>query len=280
MLSPDGLLICPVCRAPLSTVDRTMRCAAGHAFDIARQGYVNLLPGAAHATTGDTREMIDARAAFLAAGHFAPLTSAIAGAVAEAAAGVDGVIIDVGAGIGHYLEVVLGVLSGRIGVALDLSKHAARAAARVHPAVVSVVCDAWTGLPVADGAAAVVMNVFAPRNPTEFARVLGPRGALVTATPRPGHLRELVGPLGLVTIEQGKEERLGEALGDLFQRSSTRAVSAELALSRADVSALVMMGPSAHHIDPETLADALGRLPGAVSATLSVSVTTWLAENT
>ena len=275
MLPPDGLLVCPVCHAPLATAGRTMCCAAGHAFDIARQGYVNLLPGGPHATTGDTPEMLDARTTFLAAGHFAPLTSAIAGAVADAAAGVDGVIVDVGAGIGYYLAAALEGLPGRTGVALDLSKHAARRAARAHPAVVSVVCDAWAGLPVADGATAVALSVFAPRNPTEFARILGPRGALVTATPRSEHLRELVEPLGLVTVEPEQDERLGTALAGYFRRDSTRAVSAVLALSRVDVSALVMMGPSAHHIDPQVLASALDGLPEPVPATLAVSVTTW-----
>lgn len=275
MLPPDGLLECPVCHAPLATADRSMRCPAGHAFDIARQGYVNLLSGRAHTKTGDTPEMLAARAAFLAAGHFAPLTLAIAGAVADAACGVDGVIVDVGAGIGHYLAAALEALPGRTGVALDLSKHAARRAVRTHPAVVSVVCDAWDGLPVADGAAAVVLNVFSPRNPAEFSRILAPRGALVTATPRPEHLRELVESLGLVTVEPDKDERLETALGGYFRRHSVRAVTTTLALSRADVSALVMMGPSAHHIDPQVLASALEGLPEPVPTTLAVSVTTW-----
>jgi 23S rRNA (guanine745-N1)-methyltransferase len=253
-----------------------MRCPAGHAFDIARQGYVNLLPGGPHATTGDTPEMLDARAAFLAAGHFAPLTLAIAGAVADAARGVDGVIVDVGAGIGHYLAAALEALPGRTGVALDLSTHAARRSARVSPDVVSVVCDAWTGLPVSDGAAAVVMNVFAPRNPAEFARILNVRGALVTATPRREHLSELVESLGLVTVEPDKDERLETALGGYFRRHSVRAVTTTLALSRADAAAIVLMGPSARHIDSPELASALRGLPEPVPATLAVNVTTWV----
>ncbi|HSQ21496.1 MAG TPA: methyltransferase type 11, partial [Coriobacteriia bacterium] len=64
-------------------------------------------------------------------------------------------------------------------------------------------------------------------------------------------------------------------LAGYFRRDSTRAVSAVLELSRADVSALVMMGPSAHHIDAQVLASALEGLPEPVPTTLAVSVTTW-----
>ena len=37
-------LLCPICAAPLRQTDRTFRCAAGHSFDTARQGYIHLLP--------------------------------------------------------------------------------------------------------------------------------------------------------------------------------------------------------------------------------------------
>ena len=54
-------------------------------------------------------------------------------------------------------------------------------------------CDAWTGLPVRDGSAAAVLSVFAPRNPSEAARVLSDGGVFVVVTPERGHLGELVG---------------------------------------------------------------------------------------
>ena len=68
------LLRCPHCAAALERVDGVLRCPAGHSFDIARQGYVNLL-GAA---SGDDAAMVAARVAFLDAGHFDPLGDALA----------------------------------------------------------------------------------------------------------------------------------------------------------------------------------------------------------
>ena len=67
------LLRCPVCGGALEEGEGVLRCGEGHSFDIARQGYVNLVPG-----PGDSAEMVEARDAFLAAGHFARLSAALA----------------------------------------------------------------------------------------------------------------------------------------------------------------------------------------------------------
>ena len=99
---PDAvdLLRCPVCSDGLTLDDAVLRCDAGHSFDVARQGYVNLVPG-----NGDSAEMVEAREAFLGAGHFRPLTGAL---VAEAMnVEAAGAVVDVGAGTGHHLAYVL-----------------------------------------------------------------------------------------------------------------------------------------------------------------------------
>ena len=71
------LLRCPHCGAALDLEGPIARCAAGHSFDVARQGYLNLLPGNARTGTADTAAMVRARAAFLAAGHYAPIAAAV-----------------------------------------------------------------------------------------------------------------------------------------------------------------------------------------------------------
>ena len=38
------MLACPICSEPLNAVDNGVACPAGHRFDRARQGYLNLLP--------------------------------------------------------------------------------------------------------------------------------------------------------------------------------------------------------------------------------------------
>src|SRR5262249_52968165 len=77
-----GLLRCPVCACGLRATGAALRCEAGHSFDVARQGYVDLMP-AGKRPAGDTAEMVAARDAFLQGGHY----ESIAEAVQDAAAG-------------------------------------------------------------------------------------------------------------------------------------------------------------------------------------------------
>ena len=78
-------LRCPVCQGPLLQVGRTLRCPKAHSFDLAKEGYANLLPiQKKHAADpGDGKEMVRARRAFLSAGHYAPLMQALADLCAD-----------------------------------------------------------------------------------------------------------------------------------------------------------------------------------------------------
>jgi 23S rRNA (guanine745-N1)-methyltransferase len=267
-------LACPHCGADLHLDGRSLSCPARHSFDIARQGYAALLAGDARTGTGDTADMVAARDAFLAAGHYAPIADALADAAAVALDGAPGggCVADLGAGTGHYLAAVLDRLPGRHGAALDLSKYAARRAARAHPRAGAVVCDAWRRLPLRDGSAALVVNVFAPRNGPEIRRVLRPGGILLVVSPTARHLRELVGPLGLLSVDEEKERRIGEKLGPHLDPGPRRELAYTLRLSRADTGAVVAMGPSAWHTGPEQLEGRLAALPDPVEVTVSVTV--------
>ncbi len=262
-------LRCPLCREALAEHGSAVRCARGHSFDRARQGHVHLTAGpVAHA--GDTAEMVAARVAFLAAGHYDFLSRALAQAVAAA-----GLVIDVGAGTGRHLAAVLDAHPGAVGLAVDVSKPALRRAARAHPRAAAVAGDVWRELPVADGVAGVLLNVFAPRNGPEFARVLAPDGVLVVATPEGAHLAELVSALGLLSVDPGKEERVAASLGPGFAEKSSTTYTHRLALTRAEVTALVGMGPNAWHIDPAELRARVGALAEPVTATARIRVRTY-----
>jgi 23S rRNA (guanine745-N1)-methyltransferase len=267
-----GFLACPQCGAGLARAGDALRCPAGHSFDIARQGYVSLLPPGERAPAGDSAPMVAARADFLAAGHYAGLARDLAAAARAALTGVPGCVLDVGAGPGYYLAAVLDAQPGRAGLALDVSKYALRRAARAHPRIGAATADAWRRLPVADGAAAVVLDVFAPRNGAELRRVLHPAGRLLVVTPNPGHLAELAGPLGLLSVDPRKDERLAGTLGPYFTLAGQRPHEAVLRLDHAGVAAVAGMGPSARHADPGDLAGRIGGLPALVPVTLSVTL--------
>jgi 23S rRNA (guanine745-N1)-methyltransferase len=267
------LLRCPHCGGDLVLDDRTVRCAEGHTFDVARQGYLNLLPGDARTGSADTAAMVRARADFLAGGHYTPIAEAVADAAAGASTAGDA--IDLGAGTGYYLAAVLERLPSARGLALDVSKHALRVAARADPRIGAVGCDAWAGLPVRDAAATLVINVFAPRDPAELARVLAPGGSLVVVTPNRGHLSELVSAVGMLTVQERKRERLEGKLGTLFEAAGETAVERTLVLDHADVAALVAMGPSARHLNEQQVAERVAALPDPLAVSLSVTVATY-----
>ena len=265
MLEPVvGALACPHCHASLTLDSGTARCGTGHTFDVARQGYLNLLAKPAP-NSGDTAEMVAARTDFLASGNYEPIRDALVSASAA-----DGLVVEVGAGTAYYLAGVVAA-GQRTGLALDVSAYAARRAAKADQRIGAVVCDVWQRLPVRDGAAAIVLDVFAPRNAAEIARVLRRDGVLLVVTPRPDHLRELVGVLGLVRVDEDKERRLADGLGERFDRVAAEELGWTMTLERRTARALVAMGPSAWHTD----LDAVGRLPEPITVTAAVTVSHW-----
>jgi 23S rRNA (guanine745-N1)-methyltransferase len=270
-------LTCPHCAADLALSGRVLGCASGHRFDVARQGYVSLLAGDARTGTADTASMVAAREELLTSGEYAPLTDEVVRAVVDAVGrvpdGVSGCVVDAGGGTGHHLAAVLDRCTDRVGICCDLSRYAARRAARAHPRMGAVVADVWRGLPVRDGTAAAVVDVFAPRNPAEFHRVLGPAGVLVVATPQPDHLGEIVRRLGLLSVDEEKPRRLRAGLGELFSRQDAASCRWRMRLSRGQVLALARMGPSAWHTtDVEERLDGLAE---PVEVTGAVDVATY-----
>jgi len=272
-------LACPHCGGGLARDGGTLRCATGHVFDIARQGYVSLFAAGAGPGRADTAAMVAARAGFLAAGHYARLAAELAAALATELPGdVPGCVADVGTGTGYYLAAALEQLPGRYGVALDASKFALRRAARAHPRLGAVACDVWRRIPLTDGAAAAALSVFAPRDGAGLRRVLHPGGWLFVVTPRAGHLAELAGPLGLLSVDARKPERLAATLEPHFTPVWRREHTTTLTLDRVAAQAAAAMGPSAWHTDPDTLAQRAAALPDPVPVTLAVTLSAFRAR--
>ncbi|GAA2851119.1 rRNA (guanine-N1)-methyltransferase [Streptosporangium fragile] len=263
-------LRCPVCAGALDLDGRVVRCGLGHGFDVARQGYVSLLTGSQAPGTADSAAMVAAREAFLGAGHFGPLAEAVTGACRDDAK----VAADAGAGTGYYLARVLDALPEAVGLALDVSKNAVRRAARAHPRLGAVVADVWRPLPVGDGTVDVLLNVFAPRNGAEFARVLKEDGELIVVTPTSRHLVPLVERLGLLSVDESKERRVAESLSDHFVETGRSTLEFEAALGHEAVEAVVGMGPSAWHLDKEVMRRKIEDLPetSLVTASFRMSI--------
>ncbi|WP_328701814.1 methyltransferase domain-containing protein [Aestuariimicrobium ganziense] len=226
---------------PMARTAASLVCGAGHRFDLARQGHVNLLGRAAPANA-DTPAMVAARERFLSAGHYRPLAEAVTAAVPAGSR----VLLEVGAGTGWYVADALDSHPDALGVASDISPAAARRAARSHPRMVSLVADTWARLPLQDASVDALLCVFAPRNAADFARVLRPGGVAIVATPRPDHLQELRAELGLLGIHEGKDDQLTAQFAG-YQQVDHTSVVRRIELDESSIADLVAMGPNAHH---------------------------------
>ncbi|MGW2426536.1 methyltransferase domain-containing protein [Streptomyces sp. NPDC001709] len=266
------LLRCPTCCTPrLHPARGTLRCTAGYTFNISRHGYVSLLTGT-RAISGDDAAMVQARDRFLATGRYAPIRQAVARLAADSAP-KRGTVLDVGCGTGYYLAGVLDQLSGARGLGLDTSVRALRSAARSHDRAAAATWDVFRPFPLADEVADVVLDVFAPRNPAEFHRVLRPAGRLIVVRPTGLHLAELHGRVAaMVTIDPAKEQRLHRAMDPYFEAVDTEHVEYSMDLAGLQALDLVGMTPSARHVNRADLTSD-GRLPDRV--TVSVLATAY-----
>ena len=209
------LLRCPVCGAGLARAGAAVRCAAGHSFDVARQGYLSLPAGGRPSPAGDTAAMVAARERFLEAGHFEPL----------AAEGRRRALSRGGAG----------ALRRRAWSTSGPAPAVPRARARRPPAQRSASpstsrsprCGAprgrtraWRRSAATSGARCRWRTAWPLRCSTCSRRATPPRsracsrrsGVAAVVTPAPGHLARAGRPLGLLSVDARKHERLAEQL--------------------------------------------------------------------
>lgn len=261
--APRWPLVCPVCGETLAQQDGTLSCSAGHSFDIAREGYINLLPPQhrARGIDGDLPSMLQARRRFLEAGHYHQLMARLADdaeallrdrTAAHAASEHGPCVLEVGCGEGYYI----GSLAERIGAAAeprtvfigtDLSKSAVKLAAKRYSGCTFFVADVHRRIYLQDQTVSVLLDVFAPRNPTEFARVLAPGGFALIVIPSAQHLASARAKLGLLGIEEDKEGRVLERFGEAFELVDRAELSYPIELSADSASDVVSMGPSHWH---------------------------------
>ena len=182
------MVICPLCEKPLNRNDKNWCCENGHSFDIARQGYVNLLTvQQKHSLNpGDTREMVLARRQFLEAGYYLPIGETLKKLVSQHAPDAQ-CVLDVGCGEGYYLT-HLPHIPQRVGI--DISKEAVRCAAAKYKDNLWFTATA-SHLPFENGSFDCLLSMFALTMEEEYHRVLKPGGLFLQVLAGKNHLTGL-----------------------------------------------------------------------------------------
>ena len=184
-------LLCPICGEELNLTGKQYVCSRNHSFDVARQGYVNLLAvQQKHSLNpGDTREQVLSRREFLEAGFYAPIAETL---IEEAKAlGITGQILDVGCGEGYYSSRLADALEAPL-TGLDISKEAVRCAAAKYKGK-QWLCATAAHIPVEEGSVSLLTSLFALTLPQEFARVLKEDGFYFQVLAAEDHLLGLKG---------------------------------------------------------------------------------------
>ena len=222
-----SLFLCPICGAPLIREAGSYRCRVGHSYDIAREGYVHLLPAnQKHSQQpGDDREMVAARSRFLEGGWYGHLRDALCRLAADLTGGRP-VFLDAGCGEGYYTAAVVHAMkeAGKTpaSAGVDLSKFALKKAARRCKEAEFAVASVYH-LPVSDQSVDLLLDCFAPLAAEEYRRVLKPGGIFLYVVPAPEHLMEMKSVLYDSTYENPDQqvEYDGFSSVDIFPVSRT-----------------------------------------------------------
>lgn len=237
---------CPLCRELLSIKGRTYACDNRHTFDIAKEGYVNLVPVQHKRSTdpGDNKEMMQARRRFLEGGHYGPMRDRVANRCLNYLRGRKQALLDVGCGEGYYTAYLADALKRQdkhsITYGLDVSKTAIRYAAGRYRNCRFIVASSHR-LPFSDLSLDGVVCIYAPCKGEELCRCLKGGGVVITVTPAARHLYQLKqGIYDQIRLhEKPPEEMAG------FEWVEEQALHYRMALSGNDAFDLLQMTPLA-----------------------------------
>ncbi|MDP2902045.1 MAG: 23S rRNA (guanine(745)-N(1))-methyltransferase [Methylovulum sp.] len=240
--------LCPVCAQSLALhpSGKSYQCPNRHNFDLAKEGYLNLLPVQhKHSSEpGDNKSMLNARRAFLEAGYYGPMAKAVAMMIAANVPGGQTIrLLDVGCGEGYYSRKINAFYKQDDRIELhgvDIAKFAIAAAAKKLASARYIVASS-NRLPYIDGYFDVLLRVFAPSNENELKRLLKPSGQLLIVTPGPRHLAQLK-----AFIYADVREHAGEiVLPQGFERLDVRRINTWIMPDRTERAALLQMTPFA-----------------------------------
>ena len=250
---------CPSCDQALILQDdpqpRTYRCNNQHCFDLAREGYLNLLlpQHKRSRNPGDSDEMIRSRQRFLNAGYYEPLSDAIVAAVAKAASGPEQTVLDLGCGEGYYMQqlrMASATASTKLKLlGMDISKFAVRLAAK-RKMDARLAVDSVYNIPLFENRVDTAISVFSPISIEETARVLKPGGQLIMVGPGAEHLAGLTALIYEQSLPHGGNTA-GLEKASQFNLLEQIEIKQTIDVTGSDILDLLKMTPYYWHSRPE-----------------------------
>ena len=187
------MFICPICKSKLNINDKSYVCENNHSFDIAKQGYVNLLPvNKKHSDNpGDSKEMVLSRRAFLESGFYDCFTDKLCEIINSLFNDKEKIrIADCGCGEGYYDGKLEDLNCDFDLYGFDISKEAVRFASGKYKKYNYAVGSCFN-MPLEDDSFDLALNIFAPMVESEMARILKTDGYMIYAVPGKSHLMGL-----------------------------------------------------------------------------------------
>jgi len=242
------LYVCPVCGGPLQLHQsgKSYACQNQHSFDLAKEGYLNLLPVQyKHSKEpGDSKQMMIARREFLEAGFYEPMAKAVAMMIDANKTKSQGLrLLDLGCGEGYYsrkIALCCNISEQIVMHGIDIAKFAVAAAAKKQPNARFIVASS-NRLPYPDQYFDFVLRVFAPSDDNELKRVLKSSGRLLTVTPGPRHLWQLKEFIYAEVKEHAPESPVPQG----FERLAAQRISYKITPNPRQRMALLQMTPFA-----------------------------------
>jgi len=252
-----NLMKCPRCGKKIRFHGGGLVCKWEHRFDISSKGYVNMLQEN-RALKGYDKAFFQSRRRIFEAGYYAHLVEAVTETAARYVKDLDSVtVVDAGCGEGFYSLAVQRYLeesaaAGQV-LAFDIAADAIKTAAKSEEPVKWMVADI-TNIPVKDGAADVVLDVFTPANYGEFSRILAENGVVIKVIPGANHMRQLREAAAdqLRNKDYSNEEVLDYFL-EHFHLAERFSVSRTLPVSGENLEDLVRMTPLLFDVDKHAL---------------------------
>ncbi len=229
--------LCPKCKNALSKVGASLKCEKGHCFDIASEGYVNLVMG--KISGGDSPEMCRARHEFLNAGYYEPFARRISAVIKEFSASR---ICDAGCGEGYYSRIIKCENQSAEIVGFDLAKTSVKLASKVEKGKTDPINYAVCGIfdmPLGDSTYDALISVFAPVPDKEARRILKDGGIMIVCHPGKDHLSGLKS----LVYDTPYDNEETDTSYDGFVKIRDERVKYKVTVAKEHISSLFLMTP-------------------------------------